>query len=135
MRQASAADAEELDALWSAAGLLENRVPVAAQLAEALAAAPDLVLVAETADRRLVGSLVGAFDGRRGWVNRLAVAPDHQGRGIGGALLAVFEQRVAARGCRKVNLLVTPDNVAVTDFYARHGYASAPLVFMEKWLD
>ena len=94
---------------------------------------PDLFLVA-AADDRIVGAVLGTFDGRRGWVNRLAVAPDRQGQGYGNLLMAELERRLLARGCRKVNLLVTPDNQRVVPFYRQLGYEQDELTFMEKWL-
>ena len=90
-------------------------------------------MVAE-ADGQLVGALLGTFDGRRGWLHHLAVAPAWQGRGIGRRLVAEVEARLRARGCAKVNLHVEPDNAEVTGFYDRIGYAQHEILFMEKWL-
>ena len=45
-----------------------------------------------------------------------------------------MEERLRERGCDKVNLLIEPDNAAVTDFYAAAGYSRDPLIFMEKLL-
>jgi GNAT superfamily N-acetyltransferase len=47
-----------------------------------------------------------AFDGRRGWVNRLATRSDQRGTGQGSAILAELERRLVDKGCRKINLLV-----------------------------
>lgn len=135
VRVARPEDAAALTALWAAAGLRPGRVPIADQLDEVLRHGPDLALVAPAGEDALAGSLLGAFDGRRGWVNRLAVHPERQGQGVGGALLDAFEARLRHRGCRKVNLLVRADNADVTRFYAAQGFASVPLTFMEKWLD
>jgi GNAT superfamily N-acetyltransferase len=82
----------------------------------------------------LIGSVVGSFDGRRGWLNRLATDPTHRGRGIAKALLAAVHTRLAALGCRKVNLLIEPENADVLPFYAAAGYAVDDLIFMERWL-
>lgn len=78
--------------------------------------------------------MLGTFDGRRGWVNRLATRADQRGRGLASAVLAELELRLAMKGCRKVNLLVEADNRQVTGFYQRGGYAEDQLIFMEKWL-
>src|SRR5215831_8753669 len=76
----------------------------------------------------------GTFDGRRGWVNRLATRPGQRRHGWATALLGELERRFAAKGCRKVNLLIEPDNQPVTSFYEQNGYSSDQLIFMEKWL-
>jgi ribosomal protein S18 acetylase RimI-like enzyme len=92
-----------------------------------------VVLVAENASG-LTAAVFGTFDGRRGWVNRLATRADLRGQRHALAVLAELELCLAAKGCRKVNLLVEPDNEQVTGFYRRYGYAEDQLNFMEKWL-
>jgi ribosomal protein S18 acetylase RimI-like enzyme len=77
---------------------------------------------------------MGAYDGRRGWVYHLAVEPDHQGRGIGRALMAELETRMVAQGVRKLNLQVRADNVEVAAFYEKLGYADEHLTSFGKWL-
>lgn len=95
---------------------------------------PELFLVAEE-DGRVVGVIMGAWDGRRGWLHHLAVAPDYQDRGIGTTLLAQIEERLRAKGCLKVNLLVHRDNEGARRLYKRLGYEEmAPFVAMGKEL-
>jgi ribosomal protein S18 acetylase RimI-like enzyme len=95
---------------------------------------PDLVLVAEGEAEEVAGVVFGTFDGRRGWVNRLAVDPGYRGRGIATALLDGLERRLAAKGCPKVNLLVEPGNAGAAALYAKLGYQVDELIFMEKFL-
>lgn len=106
---------------------------VPGELAAVLARDGDLVLVAEDADG-LAAAVLGTFDGRRGWVNRLATRPGHRGQGLATAILAELERRLAAKGRRKINLLIEPDNQTVSGFYRLRGYAEDELIFMEKWL-
>jgi ribosomal protein S18 acetylase RimI-like enzyme len=106
---------------------------VPAELAAVVARDPDLVLVAEDA-AGLAAAVFGTFDGRRGWVNRLATRPDRRGQGCATAVLAELELRLGAKGCRKVNLLIERENQPVAGFYRRHGYTEHQLIFMEKWL-
>lgn len=82
----------------------------------------------------LTAAVSGTFDGRRGWVNRLATRPGRRGQGHATAILAELELRLGAKGRRKVNLLIERDNEPVTSFYQRHGYAEDQLIFMEKRL-
>lgn len=106
---------------------------VADELGAVLGRDPGLVLIAQD-DRGVIGSVFGAHDGRRGWLNRLATRPDARGEGVAGALVAALESALRAVGCRKLNLLVTPDNARVVSFYRHHGYAVDELIFMEKFL-
>jgi ribosomal protein S18 acetylase RimI-like enzyme len=133
IREALPSDAPALVALWQQAGLrfLPEHVP--GELASVLARHPGLVLVAEDA-HGLAASVLGTYDGRRGWVNRLATRPDRRGQGLASALLATVEERLAALGCRKINLLIEHDNGQAVTFYQRQGYAQDDLIFMEKWL-
>lgn len=133
IRSATVADAPRLIELWAAAGLKFRPEDVPEELAAVLARDSDLVLVAED-DAGLTAAVFGTFDGRRGWVNRLATRADLRGQGHGSAVLAELELRLSAKGCRKVNLLVEPENEQVTSFYRRYGYAEDQLIFMEKWL-
>jgi phosphoglycolate phosphatase-like HAD superfamily hydrolase/GNAT superfamily N-acetyltransferase len=126
-------DVPQLIELWTAAGLKFRPEDVPAELEAVLARDPELVLVAEGASG-LVAAVFGAFDGRRGWVNRLATRVDQRGLGLASEVLAELEHQLRLKGCRKVNLLVEPDNQQVTGFYRRNGYAEDELIFMEKWL-
>jgi ribosomal protein S18 acetylase RimI-like enzyme len=83
---------------------------------------------------RLAGSIMGAYDGRRGWIGRLCIQPGTRRAGLATRLVREVEKRLAVRGCDKVNLLIEPGNRAVISFYQRLGYAVDDLVFMERWL-
>ena len=124
-------DAARLTGLWRAAGLRFRPDLVERDLEAVLAR--DLVLVDEEAGE-LTGTVFGSYDGRRGWVHRLATRPDRRGQGIATSLVAELERRLRAAGCPKVNLLIEPDNAAVAGFYARLGYRPDDLLFMAKWL-
>ncbi|MGO2659532.1 GNAT family N-acetyltransferase [Mycetocola reblochoni] len=71
---------------------------------------------------RIVGSVMAGYDGHRGWLYYLATAASHRGAGIGRALVAEAERRLAAMGCPKVQLMVRGDNVSAVTFYDRLGY-------------
>jgi ribosomal protein S18 acetylase RimI-like enzyme len=133
IRTAEQADVATLIELWTAAGLKFRPGQVAAELAAVLARDPDLVLIAEDTGG-VAAAVLGTFDGRRGWVNRLATRPGRRGQGHASAVLAELERRLAAKGCHKVNLLIEPDNDPVTSFYRQRGYTEDQLIFMEKWL-
>lgn len=94
---------------------------------------PDLFLVAVDGDR-LVGTVMGGFDGHRGWIYSLAVDEDERHRGIGTELMAEAERRLKERGCLKVNLQVMPDNEGVVQFYRELGFSVEDRLSMGKRL-
>lgn len=78
------------------------------------------------------GVIVGTFDGRRGWLHRLAVAPAHRRGGIASRLVTGAESRLAMSGAARINLLVMPDNLSASSFWRRLGYESQPDVVFSK---
>jgi GNAT superfamily N-acetyltransferase len=73
-------------------------------------------------DDRLVGTVLGTDDGRKGWVNRLAVDPDYRGRGIATRLLSEVEAALRRRGRRIIATLVEDWNTESLRFFRRRGY-------------
>jgi ribosomal protein S18 acetylase RimI-like enzyme len=94
---------------------------------------PHLFFVA-LADDRLVGTVMGGYDGHRGWLYCLAVDAAVRGRGIGGQLVRRLEDTLAEKGCQKINLQVLATNAATVDFYRTLGYAIEERVSMGKLL-
>src|SRR3954454_19339002 len=109
-------DVEAVVDLWIVAGLKVEAVVAADELRRLVRAGAEPVLVADERDV-LVATVLGTWDGRRGWLQRLATRPGWEGRGLGRALVAELEVRLRALGCAKVNLLIEADNKAVTGFY------------------
>lgn len=56
------------------------------------------------------------------YVQTIAVAPDHQHRGIGRALLSALLAAACAQGCRRVDLEVRADNDIAMRLYAQSGF-------------
>ncbi|MBM7806866.1 ribosomal protein S18 acetylase RimI-like enzyme [Geodermatophilus bullaregiensis] len=93
---------------------------------------PGLLLVAEDRNAAVIGVVLGTFDGRRGWIHRLAVHPGHPGNGLATALVSELERRLIERGAPRINLLVMPDNAAGLTFWQRLGYLPCPDVLCSK---
>jgi len=91
------------------------------EVAKKLERDPDLFLIAEEEDQ-VVGVIMGAWDGRRGWIHHLAVLANNRKQGIGSALLNEVESRLKAKGCLKVNLMVRKEDTAAQGLYRRLGY-------------
>ena len=89
---------------------------------------PDLFLVAE-ADGKMLGTVVGGFDGRRGLVYHLAVTELYRKQGIGELLMDELERRLKAKGCIRCYLLVTVENESAMRFYEKRGWAHMKNVY------
>jgi ribosomal protein S18 acetylase RimI-like enzyme len=126
------ADEADVIALWKDA-FPEERAwnEPRTYIARKLLVQGDLFLVGEV-DGRLVATVVGGFDGVRGWVYHLAVAGESRRRGFGAAMMRALEARLASAGCPKVNLQVLAHNAGVVAFYERLGYAVEERVSMGK---
>ncbi|WFE53733.1 GNAT family N-acetyltransferase [Micromonospora sp. WMMD1155] len=121
-------DYDRVAALWTAAG---RDVLTRAELTAKLTRDPQLFLVAEV-DRTLVGVVLGTYDGRRGMILRLAVDPAYRRRGLARLLVAALEERLAALGCPRVNLLVLPQDTGALRFWRALGYLPQPDVLCTK---
>jgi ribosomal protein S18 acetylase RimI-like enzyme len=119
--------------LWRRAGIDRPWLNLNAEIAEKRRRDRSLFLVAE-ADGQTVGCVMGAYDGRRGWIYHLATDPARARQGIGRALVAAVEQRMRRLGIAKVNLQVRGDNLGEVGFYDRLGYVDDNLTSMSKWL-
>lgn len=82
---------------------------------------PELFLVAEI-NGKLIGTIIGGFDGRRGFIYHVAVMADYRERGIGSQLMHEVENRLRAIGCIRCYLLVNNDNHEAKSFYEKHGW-------------
>ena len=94
---------------------------------------PDLFLVAERRGA-VVGTVLGGYDGFRGWVYHLAVDPEHRRGGIGRELMHEIERRLRTLGCPKINLQVRAHNSGVRAFYEQLGWSVEAHISMGKEL-
>lgn len=127
-------DETEVIALWGPCGLLRPWNDPRKDIARKLHIQRDLFLVG-TLDGTIVGSVMGGYEGHRGWVNYLAVEPSHRRRGIGRTLMKEIERRLSALGCPKVNLQIRAENEEAIQFYERIGFAMDAVLSMGKRLE
>lgn len=102
-------------------GINVGRSDLPEEIQKKLQRDPDLFLVAEQTGK-IVGTIIGGFDGRRGMIYHLAVKKDLRGQGIGAMLLTEVEKRLQARGCIKCLLHVFADNTEAVQFYRSRGW-------------
>nr|WP_233565605.1 GNAT family acetyltransferase [Cellulomonas sp. PhB143] len=127
-------DVAAVVALWQECGLTRPWNDPDVDVADARRNPTSTVLVARR-DGAVVGTAMAGYDGHRGWVSYVAVAPATRTTGIGRALVRAAEQWLAGVGATKVQLMVRSTNGAVQGFYARLGYTDQETVVLGRWLD
>jgi ribosomal protein S18 acetylase RimI-like enzyme len=123
LRDFTMQDYDSVLALWQAAGagIQIRRSDSREEIEKKVRRDPDLFIVAEDEDR-IIGAVMGGFDGRRGLVYHLATDPDRRRQGVAAALMAELEYRLRQKGCIKVYLLVTNDNAEAQEYYLSRGW-------------
>jgi ribosomal protein S18 acetylase RimI-like enzyme len=114
-------DEDAVIALWQECGLTRPWNNPGNDIARKMAVQPELFLVGEL-DGKVVATLMAGYEGHRGWVNYLAVAPNCRRQGLGRVLMQEAEERLLALGCPKVNIQVRNSNAEALGFYKSIGY-------------
>jgi ribosomal protein S18 acetylase RimI-like enzyme len=121
VRAARHDDLDSVLALWHAAGAAPGATDDVDGLRALLARDPEALLCCET-EGRVVGTLIAGWDGWRGNMYRLAVAPDARRRGVASALVRAGHERLRALGCRRITALVLGDHDDAIGFWEHAGY-------------
>lgn len=114
-------------ALWERCELTRPWNDPRKDIARKLSEQPELFLVG-TCSGKIMASAMAGFDGHRGWVYHLAVAPEHRKKSYGRLLMQEVERRLRELGCPKLNLQVRSSNAEVLAFYRRLGYVQDEVV-------
>ena len=112
-------------ALWQQAEATPDVSDTVEDLTRAIVDSPALVFVAE-AEGRLVGSIIGSFDGWRGNIYRLAVHPTCRRQGIARALVAEVERQLSQQGAKRMIAPVEQDHPWAMEFWQSVGYEVLP---------
>jgi ribosomal protein S18 acetylase RimI-like enzyme len=120
--------------LWHASGITRPWNDPLQDIAFARRGPHSTILVA-CLGSEIAGTVMVGEDGHRGWVYYVAADPDHQGRGLGRAVMAAAEDWLAKRGVWKVQLLVRGDNAKVQAFYSHLGYKLVDTVLFQKLIE
>jgi len=127
-------DEKAVVALWRRCDLVRPWNDPYRDIQRKLVVRPDLFLVG-IVDGQVVATVMGGYEGHRGWLNYLAVDPEFQRRGHGRAIVAEAERLLQKAGCPKINLQIRTSNEGVIEFYRRLGYAVDDVVSMGKRLE
>lgn len=134
IRELRGEDHSELILLWEAAELEHKPRGRDAfeMIAREISKDPGL-LIGAFEEGKLIGSIIGTFDGRRGWLNRLAVHPAHRRKGIGASLIDEMEYRLKKRGAKLIAIHVYSSNKESIKAFKQSGYeVFEGVIYMSK---
>ena len=84
---------------------------------------------------RLVGAVIATYDGRKGWINRLAVHPAYRRRGVATALVKAAEEVLIRKGALVIAALILEDNKPSLNLFKKLGYeVGRGVVYVRKAL-
>lgn len=132
IQPATATDCASVIAIWTGCGLTRPWNDPADDFRRALDHVASTIFVAEQAGR-LSGTVMTGFDGHRGWIYYLGVAPDQRGSGVARTLLDAACDWLRLHDCPKVELMLRAGNPA-GDFYEHLGWERQDVRVFARWL-
>ena len=127
-------DQNKVIELWNNCGLLVSWNDPVKDIKRKLERDPDLFIVGIRKEQ-IIATVMGGYEGHRGWINYLAVSPEFQGLGYGRKIMEYIEARIKEMGCPKINLQVRKTNREVVDFYKSLGYGDDRVIGLGKRLE
>ncbi len=127
-------DEDALVALWKMCELTVPWNNPHKDIARKLQVQPELFLVG-ILDNSLIATVMGGYEGHRGWINYLAVHQDFQGKGYGQEIMNSVETALREMGCPKINLQIRREDDKVASFYQKLGFTNDDVVSMGKRLE
>jgi ribosomal protein S18 acetylase RimI-like enzyme len=120
--------------LWHHCELVRPQNDPTKDIRRKLNVQPGMFLIAKI-ENEIIGTVMAGYEGHRGWINYLAVSPQHRRQGIATALMQEAERILRLVGCPKINLQVRSTNRDVIEFYRQIGFAVDDVVSMGKRLE
>jgi ribosomal protein S18 acetylase RimI-like enzyme len=134
IRPFAASDEASVLELWAACGLIVPHNDPRKDIRRKLRVNPEWFLVGEENGTVLATCMAG-YEGHRGWINYLAVAPTRQRQRVATRMMEEAERLLRAAGCPKINLQVRSTNLEVIAFYESLGFKIDAVTSLGKRLE
>lgn len=128
VRELTLEDYDRWMSVWQRAGLHSVR-PYGRDSRQAFArqfASGTHTMIGLELNGELIAVVLATHDGRKGWINRLAVLPEHRHRGYATRLIAEAERVLQAQGITVIAALIEPGNTASFALFRKLGYVELP---------
>jgi len=112
---------QEIIDLWKRSGIEVSSSDTRDEIARILKRNPDLFLIGKE-NEKVIAVVMGAFDGRRGYVHHLAIDPDYQKKKYGKMMMDELIEKFHVKKAHKVHLFIEKSNKEVVDFYRKLGW-------------
>src|ERR1700730_4944498 len=107
--------------LWTEADVTPPSVTDSIEGLTRLIGEPAALLLVATIDDHIVGSVIGGWDGWRGNIYRLAVAPEYRRRGIARRLVKEVSRALFDKGAERIGVLVEHEHSWAVQFWESLG--------------
>lgn len=128
------ADYDRVMQIWAAGRLplkpggRDSRAGIESQIRR-----PNVVFLVAESGGRVIGTVMATHDGRKGWINRLAVDESRRGQGIGRRLVEAAEERLEKEGMEIFTCLIEDWNTVSMAVFEKLGYRKHPeIVYFAK---
>jgi len=112
---------QEVLELWKCTGIGISSSDTKEEIAKILDRNPELFLIGKKG-KKVIAVVIGAFDGRRGYVHHLAVDPNYQNKGYGKSIMDELIKRFQRKKVHKIHLFIEKHNIKVMNFYRKQGW-------------
>ena len=126
-------DEKDVIQLWHNCNLVVPWNDPKSDIEQKLKVNPDLFLVG-LIEGKLIATVMGGYEGHRGWINYLAVSPQIRRKGVGRKMVEEVEVKLCKLGCPKINVQIRSSNQDVIEFYGKTGFSVDDVVSMGKRL-
>lgn len=134
IRKYDAADQDDVIDLWTQCGLIVPQNDPGLDIDRKLKVNPEWFLVGQLKGK-VIATCMAGYEGHRGWINYLAVAPEYRRRGLATRIMSEAERILRDAGCPKINLQIRTSNTDVIEFYKTIGYDVDDVIGMGKRLE
>lgn len=115
-------DLDEVVSLMAECRLLGSEADtIREEIARKLSRDPQLFLVYEL-EGSIVGTVIGGWDGWRGWIYKLGVSEKHRRKGIGSTLINEVVRRLEGAGAKRIGAYAFSDNEASISLFKKNGF-------------